>query len=114
MVTNERATAPARRARRIGVLVIVLASAVALAGWTAIVTLSVLNGWGRAPLATRGDIQAFTNAANHKLDTEARGNVAFALLDQGRLYSEHFVSHGQPVQRDTLFQVASLSKWITA
>ncbi len=114
MATNERAAAPARRRRRTGVLVIVLASAAALTGWTAIVALSVLNGWGRTPLAARGDTQAFTDAANHKLDAEARGNVAFALLDHGRLYSEHFVSHGRPVQRDTLFQVASLSKWITA
>ena len=53
-------------------------------------------------------------AAVDEIDTNYHGNVAFVLIDDGRIYDEHFVSVGEPVNRDTLFQVASLSKWITA
>ena len=113
-MTTAKATEPARRTGAVAVMVIVLALAAALAAWTATVAMGVLNGWGRTVLAARGDTRAFMRAASHKLDADARGNVAFALIDHGRVYGEHFVSHGRPVHRDTLFQVASLSKWITA
>ena len=36
------------------------------------------------------------------------------LIEKGRPVGERYVSIGRPVDRDTLFQVASLSKWITA
>ncbi|MBK6705926.1 MAG: beta-lactamase family protein [Caulobacteraceae bacterium] len=53
-------------------------------------------------------------AAVARIDHENAGNAAFVLLDDGRVVAEHFQSIGEPVDRDTLFQVASLSKWVTA
>ena len=110
---REQVAAPRRHTKKF-VVVAALALVAALAAWTATVALGVLHGWGRTTLAPRGDTAAFMRAARHKLDAESRGNVAFALLHQGRPFDEHFVSRGRPVDRDTLFQVASLSKWITA
>ena len=49
-----------------------------------------------------------------EIDRTRRGNVAFVLIEDGQVFDEHFTSAGQPVDRDTLFQVASMSKWITA
>jgi CubicO group peptidase (beta-lactamase class C family) len=48
------------------------------------------------------------------VEAESRGNIAFALIEDGQIFHERFASVGAPVGRDTLFQVASLSKWITA
>ena len=53
-------------------------------------------------------------AIRKTIDKNRRGNVAFVLIESGKVFDEHFTSVGQPVDRDTLFQVASMSKWITA
>jgi hypothetical protein len=49
-----------------------------------------------------------------RIGQEHPGNHAFVLIENGRVVAEHFQSKGKPVDRDTLFQVASLSKWVTA
>jgi CubicO group peptidase (beta-lactamase class C family) len=94
---------------RIGVAAFLLEVA-----WTAVVILGSAEGWWRKPLAPRGDPRAFMDAASEVLSSENRGNAVVALLQSGALFDEHAVSVGDPVDRDTVFQVASLSKWITA
>ncbi len=88
------------------VLVALLAAGVAVAG--------SIEGWWRTPVAPPGDSKAFLSAAIAEIDTQAHGNAALVLLEHGKPVGEHFVSKGKPVGRDTLFQVASLSKWIAA
>jgi CubicO group peptidase (beta-lactamase class C family) len=87
---------------------------VALLLWALLVGGNALGGWLRQPLAPRGDAPAFAAAASAKLDKESRGNAAFALVEHGRVVATHFQSIGVPVNGDSLFQVASLSKWVTA
>ena len=96
------------------VSLIVLCTVVALVVWTAILVAGALEGWWRRPLAPSGDARAFMDAAIAEIDKTRRGNVAFVLIEDGKVFDEHFTSVGQPVDRDTLFQVASMSKWITA
>jgi CubicO group peptidase (beta-lactamase class C family) len=113
----ERNEAPrdAARARRPRTLILAaVAAIVLLTGWTAFIGAGVLEGWGRRPLAPRNEAAAFASAAKVVIERENAGNVAFMLLDDGRIVAEHFASAGTPVDRDTLFQVASLSKWVTA
>jgi len=93
---------------------IVLGAVLALAVWTAVLVAGALEGWWRQPLAPAGDPRAFMDAAVAEIDRTRRGNVAFILIEDGQVFDEHFTSAGQPVDRDTLFQVASMSKWITA
>ena len=100
---------PMRRIPVIGGLTIV-----ALLLWAALVGGNALNGWLRQPLAPRGDVPAFAVAASATLDEENRGNAAFALIEDGGVVATHFQSIGAPVDGDSLFQVASLSKWVTA
>ncbi|MEO8114341.1 MAG: serine hydrolase domain-containing protein [Phenylobacterium sp.] len=95
-------------------IVIALATVLVLAAWTALVGMGALEGWGRRPLAPRGDPAAFAAAADRMIQRDSRGNVAFALIENGQVRHERFASVGAPVDHDTLFQVASLSKWITA
>ncbi|WP_334162517.1 serine hydrolase domain-containing protein [Phenylobacterium sp.] len=96
------------------ILRIVLVAVLALIVWTAGVVAAALEGWGRRPLAPAGDARAFATAAIAQADAARPGNLALVLLDDGRVLDTHFTSTGEPVDGDTLFQVASLSKWVTA
>ncbi|NOT41505.1 MAG: beta-lactamase family protein [Alphaproteobacteria bacterium] len=91
-----------------------LLTVLALVAWAAFVVTGTLEGWCRQPLAPFGDTNAFRAAAIAKIDQEHKGNAAFALLENGRVVATHYVSAGKPVDGDSRFQVASLSKWITA
>ena len=93
---------------------IVLSTILALVVWTGILIAGALEGWWRQSLAPSGDSRAFMDAAIAEIDRTRRGNVAFVLIENGKVFDEHFTSVGQPVDRNTLFQVASMSKWITA
>ena len=88
-----------------------LLAAVAVA---ALMGFGALEGWGRKPLAPAGDSAAFAAAATERLKAESKGNAAFILVEDGRPVGEAFLSRGAPVDRNTQFQVASLSKWATA
>lgn len=87
---------------------------VALLVWISVVGVGWLNGWGRRPLAEPGDPAAFMTALADEIDATRNGNVGLALLEAGQVHGEHMSSVGVPVDRDTAFQVASLSKGITA
>jgi len=95
-------------------LLIGLSTGVALAVWTGVFLAGTLEGWWRRPLAPRGDPAAFMAAASAMIESEKPGSLAFQLIERGQPRQARFVSIGRPVDRDTLFQVASLSKWVTA
>jgi len=92
----------------------VLATLALVVAWLAAVLVGSLEGWYRAPLAARGDVQAFSEAADSLLQSRCRGNAVVLLIVDGEVRAEHTCSVGAPVDRDSVFQVASLSKWITA
>jgi CubicO group peptidase (beta-lactamase class C family) len=71
-------------------------------------------GWWRTPLAPAGDTVAFVSAATQKLAADSKGNYAYLQLDGWQVAGERYGSKGRPVDRDTQFQVASLSKFVTA
>jgi CubicO group peptidase (beta-lactamase class C family) len=87
---------------------------VALLLWVVVAGMGWLNGWGRRPLAEPGDTTAFMAALTQEVEATRKGNVGLALIEAGRLHGEHMSSVGAPVERDTAFQVASLSKGISA
>ncbi|OYX56922.1 MAG: serine hydrolase [Brevundimonas subvibrioides] len=91
-----------------------LAAVIAAALTGAIILFGATEGWGRKRIAPPGDAARFATAVAARLDRDAVGNAAFILVEHGKPVSEHFVSKGAPVDRDTQFQVASLSKWATA
>jgi CubicO group peptidase (beta-lactamase class C family) len=92
----------------------VLTGAALLALWTVLVGLGARNGWLREEPARAGDSAGFVRWASSQYARESKGNIAIVLLDQGRPAHRFFASHGRTVDEHTLFQVASLSKWITA
>ncbi len=80
----------------------------------ALVIAGALEGWWRKPMAPAGDVAAFAAAATARIKADSKGNAAFILIKGGKPVAEAYVSKGAPVDRDTQFQVASLSKWPTA
>ncbi len=95
-------------------LILIFSTVAALTAWAALAFFGTTNGWLRAPLAPVGDMPSFMNAASEVIDKDYQGNAAFVLVSGGEIIGDHFVSIGDPVDQDTLFQVASLSKWIAA
>lgn len=91
-----------------------LAALLAAAVTGAVILFGAVEGWGRTRLVPAGETRQFASAVAARLDRDSKGNAAFILVDGGIPVSEHFVSRGAPVDRDTQFQVASLSKWATA
>ena len=91
-----------------------LATLALLVLWAVVVFVGTSEGWWKQTLAPRGDTAGFMNAAATLVDSTNRGNAVFALIEDGSVHGAHAVSVGEAVDVYTVFQTASLSKWITA
>lgn len=80
----------------------------------AIIVANTVFGWTRTAIAPEGDTQAFVSAASEYMNMENRGNAVMMLLEEGEVVGEHSVSSGEKVDQHTRFQLASLSKWVSA
>ena len=89
-----------------------LCAIVAMVLWAGLVFIGTLNGWGRNQFAPAGNANAFMESARKEIGAKHRGKAAFRLIENGKIHDEYFV--GDSVDSETLFQVASLSKWISA
>jgi CubicO group peptidase (beta-lactamase class C family) len=82
--------------------------------WVTVVFFGTSEGWWKQPMASRGDGDGFMAAATRTLDGEQAGNAVMAMIRDGKVQGVHAVSIGAAVDADTVFQTASLSKWLTA
>ena len=96
------------------VLRVGLATIGLLVVWVAVVFFGTSEGWWKQPLAPRGDSAAFWSVATRTIDSGQAGNAVMALISDGTVQGVHAASVGAAVSADTVFQTASLSKWITA
>lgn len=93
---------------------IILGALAALAAWAVLVAFGAREGWLRPMPAAPGDTAGFVRWAEGQYTAQSRGNFAIVLLDDGQVAQTHFASHGRAIDGDSLFQVASVSKWLTA
>jgi len=98
-----------RTAFRVG-----LATLALLVLWAIAVFVGTSEGWWRKTLAPRGETAEFMSAAVKLVDSSNKGNAVLAILEDGAVRGVHAISVGHAVDENTVFQVASLSKWITA
>ncbi len=82
--------------------------------WVALVFFGTSEGWWKQPIAPRGDSAAFMAAATQAIDHGQAGNAVMAVLRDGTVQGVHAASIGAAVHADTVFQTASLSKWVAA
>lgn len=95
-------------------LKLVAAVLLALLVWAALLVVGALLGWWRQPIATPGDATAFMAAAVERLEADNHGDAALLLIEDGKPFAEHYASVAGTVDRDTVFPLASMSKWIAA
>lgn len=82
--------------------------------WTIFNVISTTDGWFVELSAPAGDTRAFMDATVQEITTDHKGNAAFLLIHDSEIFDEFNISIGSPVNRDTIFGVSSLSKWVTA
>ncbi|MBK7158769.1 MAG: beta-lactamase family protein [Ignavibacteria bacterium] len=92
----------------------IIATLILSIGWGIIVFIGLLNGWWHNPITTSKDSESFIAAVKESTKKEFAGNFAMAIMKDGKVDKEIFISHNKPVDRNTIFQVSSLSKFISA
>jgi CubicO group peptidase (beta-lactamase class C family) len=92
---------------------LLLCTTVALA-WAAFVFVTSFYGWWTRPVVSPGDTGAFFAHAESQLESESRGNSALVLIEDGQVRFESYSADPQAVNADTLFSLASMSKWFAA
>lgn len=82
--------------------------------WGVIVLFGTLNGWWHQPISEDGNTHSFCKTVEQELEKEFVGNFAMAIMKEGVPEKEVFHSAGKKVDKNTVFQVSSLSKFVTA
>ena len=82
--------------------------------WSGLVFYGALEGWWHKPFTNSNDPKLFTNAVNQQIEKEFVGNFAMALMKNGAIENELFKSKNKKVDKNTIFQVSSLSKIVSA
>jgi len=96
------------------ILFLSLGAIVALAGWNVLVFAATSEGWGRSALTSSDDTASFAAAATRIIERDHVGNLTLLVLEGGRVAERYNFSTGDPVDGSSVFQVASLGKWLTA
>lgn len=92
-----------------------LALTIVLMGiYMTIVFMGTDKGWWYVPFTMETNSNNFVAAIQEKAQGEFVGNMAIAVFKDGKLASESFHSKDIAVDRNTIFQVASLSKFVSA
>jgi len=82
--------------------------------WAGVIFFGTVNGWFHQPIAKINTSQSFLEAVDAELDKQFVGNFAMAIVSDGTVENEIFYTAGKTVDRNTIFQVSSLSKWVSA
>lgn len=90
------------------------AAIIALFVWGTLVAIGARKGWLHTAPAAKDDTADFLRWAANRYEAESKGNFAIVLLEDGSVAGTYFASHGREVDGNSLFQAASMSKWITA
>ncbi len=91
-----------------------LAMILSIAVWGGLVLATLDQGWGHSPIATTGDTAAFELAAKDIAERRNSGNISLVLIEGGMPVANVNLSEGEPIDSQSVFQVASLGKWLTA
>ena len=91
-------------------LVIILLSVL----WIGIAFYGTLKGWWHKPFTDSNDPKLFTEAVNQQIEKEFVGNFAMAIMKNGVVEKDLFYSKNKKVDKNTIFQVSSLSKIVSA
>ncbi|MBN4070493.1 beta-lactamase family protein [Olleya sp. AH-315-F22] len=82
--------------------------------WAIFIVFGTLSGWWHQPLTDSDKPDDFIEEAKKEIHSAFVGSIVMALIEDGVVYDEYLFSIDKSVDRNTAFQAASLSKWVTA
>lgn len=82
--------------------------------WGGLVFAALDQGWGKGAIAEKGELSGFELAAKEFAEQDNQGNISFILIESGAPVADFHLSKGEEVNAQSVFQVASLGKWVTA
>lgn len=82
--------------------------------WSGLAFYGTLKGWWHKPFTNSNDPKLFTEAVNQQIEKEFVGNLAMVIMKDGEIGNELFYSKSKKVDKNTIFQVSSLSKIVSA
>ena len=82
--------------------------------WSGSIFIIGSEGWLKHPIAADASAQSFVAAAAEIVEQDHRGNLSMLLVEGGEVAASYHSSTGKPVDENSVFQVASLSKWLAA
>ena len=82
--------------------------------WAGFIIWGTLGGWWHQSITKKTNSESYIAAVEKELNETFVGNFALAVMKDGKVQEEVFHTEGKTVDRNTVFQVASLSKWISA
>ncbi|WP_109259207.1 serine hydrolase domain-containing protein [Hyphobacterium indicum] len=86
----------------------------AITAWIVLVFVATSEGWGRSALTPADDAASFVEAATRIVERDHSGNLVLLVLEAGAVTRRYSFSTGDPVDGSSVFQAASLGKWLTA
>lgn len=98
----------------IRILVMSVVTFIAILAWISAVFLITSEGWLKSPLVKSDSPVEFFTAVEKSVVQTHSGNFAMILIEDGRVAERYFMSTGASVDGASVFQVASLGKWLTA
>ena len=98
----------------IRVLILSLVTLSAVVAWNMSVFFATSEGWMKSPIVKSDSSRVFLAAVEETVATQHVGNFGIVLLEKGEVAERYFMSTGEPVDGSSVYQVASLGKWITA
>jgi len=96
------------------ILLYLLGTVLLMLLWAGAVVFGTVDGWFHQPIAKSNTSQSFLEAVDAELNKQFVGNFAMAIIRDGTAENETFYTANKPVDRNTIFQVSSLSKWVSA
>lgn len=88
---------------------------VAILGWTAFIVYGgLINGFLLKKINSEDTPQSFVEVTQEKINNEFVGTFAMTLIEDGVVAKDFFYSIDEPVNKNTIFPVASVSKWVTS
>lgn len=85
-----------------------------LLAWTAFVGYGFMDGFLLRSITSSDSPEEFVKAAKKNIEDEFIGNLAMVIIENGKIADEFFYSADKPINGQTVFPVASISKWVTS
>ncbi|EAZ80864.1 serine hydrolase domain-containing protein [Algoriphagus machipongonensis] len=82
--------------------------------WTAFIGLGFVEGFLLKGITSKDSPEGFIEATKERIAEEFVGNFAMILIENGEISEELTYSVDRPVNDQSIFPVASISKWITS